>query len=122
MPWSLADMPERSRFVVPMQGDVARTRGEVTVHAAIAGSIVLGVAKLPVSSASARSGPHYGPGLRCAACCVPGTSKYRAEDLSTRAEELRIRPGSRSWPISRRVRPCLTAMLDRAGPNRSARQ
>jgi hypothetical protein len=76
MLWSLADMPERSRFVVPMQGDVARTRGEVTVHAAIAGSIVPGVAKLPVSSASARSGPHFGPGLRCAACRVPGTSKY----------------------------------------------
>jgi hypothetical protein len=76
MLWPLADMPERSRFVVPMQGDVARTRGEVTVHAAIAGSIVPGVAKLPVSSASARSGPHFGPGLRCAACRVPGTSKY----------------------------------------------
>jgi hypothetical protein len=38
-------------FMVPMQGDVARIRGEVTVHAAIAGSIVPGVAKLPVSSA-----------------------------------------------------------------------
>jgi hypothetical protein len=37
--------------MVPMQGDVARIRGEVTVHAAIAGSIVPGVAKLPVSSA-----------------------------------------------------------------------